>query len=414
MADIGDLWNGKKAYCYRCGHLWTVRQNRKPKMCPRCRSSRYDVPVMREHTCAFCGTSWKIKGLDDGCPECGRHIFDTADPMKHHCNQCDHIWVGRTDEMPAKCPLCNSTKWNDGKLNQFTCRKCGHVWRNKVDRPQRCPKCQSLKWDELTFKLQCRRCGHRWVTNGGRGSDEVRMCPACKSRKWNESPRLMYCNKCNSVYMPQSTGTKCPNCSSSRSRRMAIDHQCNFCGTTWKSTSEDAEVCPRCGTHLAKGGGNESPVVFWSEGGMKMTYLYSYDQGCVYLWKDGIPRNAMYIQDLLKRTGLKLGSLIQRAYDPRYDGFWRNLADELYEQRDDYRSNISYFMKRLGLEETDAEILALHFIGMSPEAIALRFGKPIECIRKSFDVIMSAYSDNGIVVNDNIFTEDPISLYNDG
>ena len=51
---------------------------------------------------------------------------------------------------------------------------------------------------------------------------------------------------------------------------------------------------------------------------------------------------------------------------------------------------------------------------MGPEAIALRFDRPIDEIRKAFDVIMASYTDNGIVVNDSIFTDDPIALYDDG
>lgn len=41
----------------------------------------------------------------------------------------------------------------------------------------------------------------------------------------------------------------------------------------------------------------------------------------------------------------------------------------------------------------------------------MRFGMSIENVRKAFDRIMAAYADNGIVVDDSIFTDDPISQY---
>ncbi len=50
---------------------------------------------------------------------------------------------------------------------------------------------------------------------------------------------------------------------------------------------------------------------------------------------------------------------------------------------------------------------------MCPEAIALLRGETIESVRLAFDAIMRSYSDSGIVVNDSIFTDDPISLYGD-
>ena len=97
--------------------------------------------------------------------------------------------------------------------------------------------------------------------------------------------------------------------------------------------------------------------------------------------------------------------------NPKYEESWTMLASEMYEHRDDYRGNITYFTRRLNLSESDATILAIHFTGMGPEAIAMRFGMSIENVRKAFDRIMAAYADNGIVVDDSIFTDDPISQY---
>ena len=68
-------------------------------------------------------------------------------------------------------------------------------------------------------------------------------------------------------------------------------------------------------------------------------------------------------------------------------------------------------MKRLESNPFDAEILTLHFIGMCQEGISLKMGLPLKDVRASFDVIQAAYEGSGIVVNDSIFIEDSIALY---
>ncbi len=357
-----------------------------------------------------------MKGIDDRCPGCGKGIYDTSDPLQHHCNQCDYVWSARTEGRPARCPLCNSSKWDSPKIPQYTCKRCGHVWSNDKGIPGRCPKCQSLKWNENAFKLQCRRCGYKWIANNTEGSDNVRMCPSCKSKKWNEPPKMIACSKCGSVFIPQTTGKVCPKCSRKSGKGETKDHECGFCGTVWVTTGQGPYVCPRCGLIPSSetGDGNEIQIVLWHDDTMKLTYLFKDNMGCVYLWNNSIPETAMYIETFLRRTELTLKSLVSRAGDEEYDGFWKDIAERMHSQKDEYQSNIPYFMKRLGLDQEHAEILALHFIGMGPEAIALRFDRPIDEIRKAFDVIMASYTDNGIVVNDSIFTDDPIALYDDG
>ncbi len=66
---------------------------------------------------------------------------------------------------------------------------------------------------------------------------------------------------------------------------------------------------------------------------------------------------------------------------------------------------------RLSLSYEDARILAIHFTGMGPEAIAIKFGLDLESVKESFGRIMAAYTDNGIVVDDTIFTENPFMYY---
>lgn len=63
-----ESWNGRKLYCYMCGHFWTVRNDKPPKTCPRCRSSRYDTPIKREHKCTYCGNVWTLGSITDKCP----------------------------------------------------------------------------------------------------------------------------------------------------------------------------------------------------------------------------------------------------------------------------------------------------------------------------------------------------------
>ena len=408
-------WNGKKAYCYRCGHLWIVRGDKRPRLCPRCRTSRYDVPQKKDHKCQFCGNIWRLERIDDKCPQCGRGIYDTSDPLKHHCNQCDYVWTARTTESPARCPLCNSSKWNNPKIPQYVCRRCGHVWSYDKGLPGRCPKCQSLKWNENAFKLQCRRCGYKWISNNTESSDNVRMCPSCKSKKWNEPPNMVSCSKCGSIFIPQTTAKVCPKCSRKSLKFEDIDRECGFCGTKWMASGSGPDICPRCGLKIPEADdGSESQIVLWKKDGFKLTYLFKDGVGCMYLWNNGIPETATYIEPFLNENGLKLKSLVQMAANPEFDGFWNTVAESMHSCKDDYVSNIPYFMKRLGLDKHCAEVLALHFIGMCPEAIAMRLDQPIDHIRHVFDIIMDSYTDNGIVVNDHIFTDDPIALYDKG
>ena len=185
-----------KLYCYRCGNAWD--EDRAPRTCPRCGSSRYDIPVSRDALCRRCGFQWKRTAIGEPCPGCG-WTGDESGLLR--CSQCDHEWVMRGSEPPKKCPVCRSTRWDEPKLHRFACYRCGHVWRNRADHPVRCPKCQSSKWDQPALRLQCRRCGYRWVPRSGRSSEDVRICPSCKSSRWNEAPRTRECESCGAIFM---------------------------------------------------------------------------------------------------------------------------------------------------------------------------------------------------------------------
>ena len=391
-----------RLYCYRCGNVWRTEGGR-PKTCPRCGSSKWDSPVRREAVCQACGASWTRSRYDEACPACG----SSGSPDILHCNQCDHEWIKRAKGLPARCPLCRSSKWNEPRQHQFTCFRCGHVWRNRAEAPERCPRCQSRMWNEPAYRLQCRRCGYRWVSRG-KTSDEVRMCPSCKSRKWNEAPDIKACETCGELFISTrgNRARRCPHCVS---KRGAQKSQCPFCGLRWTGP-DDWMICPRCGKSRPDDGSDQA-LEMWAEGGRSLRYVYSDGCAYVYLWEGDVPTAAMYFRDLLSRFGVNANQAMLRFGDPAYAPSWRSLADDMHEHRDDFLEDVPYFARRLNLDESDAVVLSLHFTGMGPEALAVRLGMPIDEVRGSFDRIMAAYVDSGIVVDDSIFTEDPVSKY---
>lgn len=391
-------------FCYRCGNVW--RDEGKPsRTCPRCGSSRWDVPVRKEAACPKCGTTWTRAGFDDACPNCG----GAASPDILRCNQCDHEWVRRTEGPPDRCPVCHSSRWSEPRLHQYTCFRCGHVWRNRSSKPRKCPSCQSRLWNEPAYRLQCRRCGYRWVSR--RPSEEVSMCPSCKSRRWNEAPVISVCDSCGEFFMSRS-GRKARRCPTCVANKGAAKSECPFCGMKWTGPAEWA-TCPRCGKSRPDDLSDKA-IEIWSDGARSLRYVFSDACAFVYLWEDGIPVASIYFHELLNRLEVNANQAMLRFGDPDYASSWKSLADHMHDHMDDYLDNVTYFTRRLSLSEHDARILAIHFTGMGPEAISLRFGMPLEDVRRSFDRIMDAYVDSGIVVDDSIFTDDPISKYRSG
>jgi len=347
--------------------------------------------------------------IDEPCPVCGHTRLDGNLPTVLHCSQCDHEWVKRSPEgVPKKCPVCRSVKWNEEKIPQLSCRICGHVWRTRSERPKRCPGCQSAKWDMKIYKLLCRRCGHKWVTKMDRSSGDVTSCPSCKSRKWNEVLRPILCKDCGKYYVNRSRNSKsrCPICNS---KTKPFESTCEFCKITWNSTSDKHMVCPRCGK--PRSNDKDRTLDIWSDGNFSLRYTYTDEFGFIYLWEGDMPVATIYQHDALRRLNINAEQFIAMLSDPACGHKWKEISDTMYEHRDDYEENTSYFMRRLNIGEFDAKVLAIHFTGMGPEAIAVRFGVLIDDVRRSFDRIMEAYTDSGIVVNDSIFTDDPLSLY---
>lgn len=408
--ETGDITyeESQKQYCYSCGYQWLSRKGDTPKTCPRCKLSKCDISSVKKALCKKCGNEWQKMKENEPCPKCGHSLSDRNPLDMLHCNQCDHEWLKRSKDLPKKCPVCRTSKWNDERIPIHTCRKCGYMWRTRSENPNKCPKCQSKKWDVTAHKLQCRRCGHRWVTQEGRTSDEVRICPSCKSRKWNETPKLAICRSCGAYYIGRFNGpeSRCPSCNS---KRASFNNVCGFCGTAWAST-EDWAVCPRCGKPRPNQK-EEKTIEIWTDGNFSLRYVHTDEFGFIYLWEGKEPTAVTYFHYLLKKLSITAEQFIARLSDPKYEMDWKGLAQNMYEHRDDYLENVPYLIKRLNICRFDATILSIHFTGMGPEAIAVKFGLSIEEVRRSFDRIMAAYSDKGIVVNDSIFTEDPISLY---
>lgn len=141
--------------------------------------------------------------------------------------------------------------------------------------------------------------------------------------------------------------------------------------------------------------------------------IFSDDNGSVsvYLWNGRAPIASMYLHDLLRKRNMTISDISCYAGNPDYAEFWEKVKDYMLEHSEDYCTYISYFMKRLNVSEADAKILAIHFEGMRPEAIALKMSISLEEVRTAFNRIMAAYSDSGIVVDDTVFTDDPFGRY---
>ena len=117
------------------------------------------------------------------------------------------------------------------------------------------------------------------------------------------------------------------------------------------------------------------------------------------------------MEKMLDKWNLSFNTAIGRAKSERYRRFWESVIEDMLSHKDDFRENIPYLMRRLRLDPKQSEILALHFTGMSLETISLRLGRPLKDIRHEFTRIQAAYNECGIVVNDSVYTENPMSLY---
>ena len=387
-------------YCYRCGHLWIPKTETSPKRCPRCRSSRWDVPERKLRLCKFCGTQFQMGTLGDPCPSCGRRQDEDLTDRNLHCNQCDYEWRRKSATLPKTCPMCRSTEWNAPKVERLMCQQCGHVWRNSTGRPKRCPSCRSKVWDQPLRAVSCQRCGHVWRLRGSEPRDRTAACPGCGTRRWNVPL---------SVILDDSDGYG-RYVQGSTSRRGLI--VCRTCGDRWYSTEGEDCICPGCGTRASFHDRIASTsMVLWNDGDSELTYVVENGYGCVYLWDDDMPVACRYIHEVLSVFDATIGDIVRNVNErtDRYD--WKSLADDMRHGQNTYEKYIGYFEKRLSLSHADARILAIHFTGMSPEAIARKLSLAESSVFSAFDRIMEAYCDSGIIVDDTIYTRDPFVYY---
>ncbi len=397
---------GSRLFCYRCGCYWKTRSAELPKTCPRCGSSRWNDPVRREASCRFCGTMWTMRSIDEPCPSCGHTIFEAPDRSHHHCNRCNHEWHPRADSRPRRCPLCKSTKWDAPTPVRHTCRMCGNVWVGREKRPKRCPSCKSEIWNKSLTRAQCKACGHQWTVKGGKAPEQVSRCPSCRSSAWKVSPIIVRCHACGFIRIPRyGTQSACRRCKKHPEPSTAV---CGFCGTD-ADMSYGVGICRRCGRHT--GSGADSHIDLWSDGVQTLRYAYMDGFAFVYLWEKGRPIATAYFHDVCSRFRKTPQRFVDDMNSGSMHAGFRALARDMKVHRFDCLSKVDYFIKRFGLSHEDAIILAIHFTGMCPEAIALSLNRSHDEILLAFDRIANAYIDSGIAVDDGVFTDDPFQFY---
>ena len=389
-------------YCYRCGHLWVPKTDRPPRRCPRCHSSRWDVPERKLRLCKFCGTEFQMDSLGDPCPSCGRRQDEGLTERSLRCNQCDYEWRRKSETLPKTCPMCRSVEWNNPKAERLMCQQCGHVWRSTVNRPKRCPSCRSKVWDQPLRAVRWQRCGHFWRMRSSEAEGRSSACPACGTRRWDVPL---------SVVLDDADGERRYVQASHPSRCLIV---CRRCGDRWYATSDGGFTCPACGTRASFHDRIASTsMVLWSDGERELTYVTENGYGCVYLWVGDVPVACRYIHEVLSDMDTTIGDIVRSVNEGTQGYNWEGLAGDMEACQNDYERYIGYFEKRLSLSGSDARILAIHFTGMGPEAIARKLSLDESMVSEAFDRIMDAYRDSGIIVDDTIYTNDPFSYYRD-
>lgn len=152
-------------------------------------------------------------------------------------------------------------------------------------------------------------------------------------------------------------------------------------------------------------------IDLWSDGVLRLQYAFMDGFGFVYLWESDRPIAATYFNRVIDDLGMTKDSFVSAMNEGSLNSKFREISRSMYDNRFDYLDKADYFVKRLGLFDDDAMILSMHFTGMGLEAISLNLKRSLKDIRIAFDRIMHAYEDNGIVVDDTVFTEDPFRFY---
>ncbi len=401
MTD-SDVPEERPAFCFRCGHIWLPQTSKRPKRCPRCRTARWDVPEKKDRPCKFCGEEFCMQDFSTPCPVCGRLQTEGLTDRSSRCNQCDYEWTRKYDEYPEKCPLCRSANWDKPKVERLMCYQCGHVWIKRKTMPRRCPDCRSTLWNEPPKTVQCQRCGHVWNMRKRKILDSKILCPRCKSAKWNIPANII--NRSDG----KTTVYECVENYFSK-KQLFI---CSDCNNRWYMTDDESAICKNCGKIVTSCDKTASTsMVLWSNLEFELRYVTENHYGCVYLLENGIPVSVKYIFEVLRRLDMDIEDVVDAVNNGEREHLWQTLASEMYDSKNDYIEHMNYLMKRLSINENDAMILALHYKGMSPEAISQKMSQPIEEILEVFEKIMSAFEDSGIVVDDTVYTPDPFRYY---
>ena len=344
-----------------------------------------------------------MKSMDDPCPKCGRRQTEGLDDRFLRCNCCDYEWIRRSPSRPKKCPLCRSEEWDSPRRVRQVCQLCGHIWVCRGRPPVRCPRCRSSVWNMPPKAVRCQRCGHAWKMRARRSEDAVSSCPSCGSRRWN---------------VPMSISL---DIDSGRARYREIlprdGHRtliiCRGCGNRWYGGGTGGDgPCPACGRVCGLHDRRQSTsMILWSGDGRELSYVAENGNGCIYLWEGDVPVAARYSGEVLSEAGITMDDVLEAVNSGSDTKRWKDLADEMYAGRDGYLANVDYLMKRLLLDRGDATVLSLHFTGMGPEAISRKLGLEEDEVSRAFDRIMKAYSDSDILVDDTVFTIDPMKFY---
>lgn len=386
--------------CRRCRHYWTGDDA--PELCPRCHSCRWMQGRTDRIFCPYCAHLWYPRERDEVCPSCGMHP-SLKGKERLTCVRCEYIWVKEENqEIPERCPLCRTSAWSRESAFTHVCSMCGHIWRNKVEEPLRCPSCYSEIWNVPAHRLQCKRCGHRWVSRS-KLKGVAAICPKCKSIYWREPPPLQMCAVCGRPFTSgRARSERCQVCTG---KEVSFDHVCNLCGQVWSSEKKYCS-CPKCGSSIDVPE-VKSESVLWSEGDRSLLLQTDNGSSVIYLRVDDIPLTSVYLPDAMNLLGKTQKELFDTAVPAEY----RRLAETMYLRRNDYLEKVPFLEELLDLDRGDAEILAMHFDSMGPEAIALRLGIQSSEVSDAFARIMTAYQTTGITVNDSVYTADPFAEY---
>ncbi len=232
--------------------------------------------------------------------------------------------------------------------------------------------------------------------------DSELCCPRCKSVKWdvpvkivNRGDERLVVYECVKAHLSK--------------KQLII---CSDCDNRWYVSDDECTICDSCGKAVTFHDKTISTsMALWSDSRFELKYVTENHYGCVYLLDNGIPVSVKYIFEVLRHLEMDIEEVVDIVNRGERKHLWQELASEMYDSKDDYLEHTNYLMKRLSLDEDDAMILALHYKGMSPEAISLNTSQSVEKVLESFEKIMSAFENSGIVVDDTVYTSDPFRYY---